>query len=280
MAKRWRELLTSIDLQGAAEALRRDGRPVSACKSLAEAKEVATALVANPARPHVLMNLLFDTLEIPSKYRRQILERWSICGYPRLQEHAPYCAHVLTVEVFFRLALSANLISSDRPTNRVDISYLHYLPFCDAFISSDRLHRSCAPLFIRGNQMFVWGLDLKSDLKQLNKHYLELPEATRNAGIMAFARTPPVDTAPLVVQIWDHTHPAWRGNVEKPVPPLSDEMTKKILEEVKGLEQAETIGSGDVVDESEHPSMIVKRSIHKRKGSWYQVPKDLKNESG
>jgi hypothetical protein len=270
-------MLASIDLRGAAEALRREGRPVSPCKSLAEAKEVASALVDNPAKPRVLMTLLLEILEIRSEYRRQIFERWSIYGYPGLRKYVPYCAHVLTVEIFFRLALSASLISRDRPTNRVDISYLYYLPFCDAFISSDRLHSGCAPLFIRDDQMFVWGEDLKSDLGRLNRHYLDLPESARDAGISNFARSPPAEVAPLVVQIWDHTHPGWRENVERPVPPLSDEMEKRIVEEASQLAQGETVQSGEAVDESEHDSMIVKRSYHKRKGSWYQLPKDLKN---
>jgi hypothetical protein len=183
----------------------------------------------------------------------------------------------MTVEVFFRLALSAGLIGV-RPTNRVDISYLYYLPFCDAFISSDKLHRDCAPLFIRDDQIFVWGEDLKSDLGRLNRHYLELSEATRDAGIATFARSPPADVAPLVVRIWDHTHPGWREKVEEPAPALSDEMKEKILGEAERLDQARPIG--EVVDESEHPSMVVKRAYHKRKGSWYQVPKHLKNEEG
>jgi hypothetical protein len=276
-AKRWREMLSSIDLRSAAEALKKDGRPVTPCKSLAEAKAVASALVDNPAKPHILMNLLLDILEIRPEHRRQVLERWSIAGYQRLRQYAPYCAHVATVEVFFRLALSASLISPGRPTNRVDVSYLYYLPFCNTFISSDRLHRSCAPLFIRDDQMFAWGPDLKSDLGRLNRHYLELPETTRDAGIMTFARSPPADTAPLVAQVWDHTRPGWRANVERPLPPLSEEMEKKLVNELTGLEQARAIADEEV-HESEHPSMIVKRSYRRRKGSWYQVPKNLKNE--
>jgi hypothetical protein len=274
-AKRWRDALASIDLQSAAAALRRDGRPVTPCKSLEEAHEVACSLVDNPAKPLKLMNVLFSTLDVRGEDQRAILERWSIHGYRRLREYSPYAAHVVTVEVFFHLALSANLISPDRATNRVDISYLHYLPFCDAFISSDSLHRRCAPPFLRADQVFVWGQDLKADLQRLNSHYLELPESIRDGGIPAFARTLPANVAPLVEQIWDSTHPGWRKNMEKPVPPASPDMAEKILEDLKQFEEAPTIEGAEHLGDEPLASLTLKREYHKRKGSWYQVPKDI-----
>jgi hypothetical protein len=82
-------------------------------------------------------------------------------------------------------------ISTERPSNRMDIAYLFYLPFSQVFISGDRLHRRCAPLFLRANQEFVWGPDLKEDLRRMNAHYLTLPETVRDQGIMNFAGAPP-----------------------------------------------------------------------------------------
>ena len=64
----------------------------------------------------------------------------------------------------FHIAIAAHLISPERPSNRTDIAYLFYLPFCMMFVSSDKLHRETANLFLRADQEFVWGLDLKDDL--------------------------------------------------------------------------------------------------------------------
>ena len=70
-----------------------------------------------------------------------------------------------TCLVFFQVALGAGLIGGERPSNRTDIAYLFYLPFSMVFVSSDDLHRRTAPLFMRPDQAFVWGIDLKPALK-------------------------------------------------------------------------------------------------------------------
>jgi hypothetical protein len=46
----------------------------------------------------------------------------------------------------------------------LDAHYLFYLPFCHVFASFDRLHRLLAPLFLRPDQRFLSGDDLKREL--------------------------------------------------------------------------------------------------------------------
>jgi len=48
-----------------------------------------------------------------------------------------------------------------RQTNRIDIEYLYYLLFCDAFSSSDVVHTALASHLLGENQMFFTGDDLK-----------------------------------------------------------------------------------------------------------------------
>jgi hypothetical protein len=92
----------------------------------------------------------------------------------------------------------------------MDIAYLFYLPFCQVFISGDRLHRRCAPLFMREDQEFVWGLDLKADLGRMNAHYLALPESERARGVMKFAKGPPKTGDFLTARIYDRFGDHWR----------------------------------------------------------------------
>lgn len=131
-----------------------------------------------------------------------------------MARYAPYVAHVLTVELFFQIALVSHQISSGRTTNRTYISYLFYLPFCMLFVSSDRLHRRCAPLFLRSDQEFVWGPELKQDLAKLNQHYADLPDSTKERGIMSFASTPPREGDFQVAHPWDRHLPKWRKRKE------------------------------------------------------------------
>jgi hypothetical protein len=157
---------------------------------------------------------------------------------------APYAAHVVTVEIFFQVALGASLISADRRSNRLDVGYLFYLPFSNLFISGDKLHRKCAPLFLRSDQAFAWGADLKTDLKKLNEYFLALPIEVRDKGIMSFAGAPPEDLNSMTARLWDQLMPNWRKR-------------KKSAQ-------------------SEIDNLAVARMVSKKKGSWWQLPKDYK----
>src|SRR5437867_7465871 len=117
----------------------------------------------------------------------------------------------MAVELFFQIALAANLIGTMNPANRTDTAYLFYAPFCHVFISSDNLHRRCAPHFLRKDQSFVWGPDLKADLNRLTNHYAGRPDEEKEQGLMRLAPTPPADDQGLVVHLWDrHLLPLWR----------------------------------------------------------------------
>ena len=109
-------------------------------------------------------------------------------GFQPLVNYAPYAAHVLTIELFFHIAVQANLVT---PFDKQDIGYLSYLPFSFLFVSSDKLHRQCAPLFLRSDQGFIWGPELKADLAQIVERYEGFSEVEREKGMMKFAPVPP-----------------------------------------------------------------------------------------
>jgi hypothetical protein len=178
--------------------------------------------------------------------------------------------------VFFYLGLAASLISPDRASNRVDISYLFYLPFAMMFVSNDNLHRRCAPLFLRDDQEFVWGSDLKDALARLEEHYRSLPESTKDKGIYSFAAYPPEDDSSLVVQLWDrHLVPTWREHRKMESQPKKD-LGPEFIDEMKQLIDAPAIPTAQLdFDSDSADTMIVTRRVHKKKGGWYQLPKDF-----
>jgi hypothetical protein len=133
-ARVWRDSLNNVDLKAIAETMRVLGIDSKTCKSLQNARAVADAVVNAKDKPFDRIKLTFLFLNVPREFHRPILERWSIDGYRPLSTYAPYTAYVLTVELFFQIALAANLIATERPSNRVDIAYLFYLPFCMVFI--------------------------------------------------------------------------------------------------------------------------------------------------
>jgi len=242
------------------------------CNSLEQAKALAQTLTTSTASPHLQIELTLSLLDIDPEYRAPVIERWNESQSLSLQAFSPHAAFVLSVMIFFNIALAAGLISTKRPSNLVDIAYLFYLPFCMVFISSDRLHQIVAPLFLRENQEFVWGIDLKRALGEIDSHFSSLPDIEKEKGLVAFAINPPIGIGQLVTQLWDRHLPGWR-EPKKPSP-QSDDRFKRIIEKVKEFEQAEPAKIDPKrfrVKDVE--SVTLKRRVSKRRGSWYQIPK-------
>jgi hypothetical protein len=151
-----------------------------------------------------------DHLHIPKRYRAKIVRRWKLMGGLPFKDFAPYSYYVLRVETCFDLALGMGLISASDSKNFIDIMYAYYLPFCEVFVSTDKLHRQIIPLFLREDQRFVWGADIKSDASKLRAHYEGLPTEIKNSGTLSYAHLPPKEGDFLVARIFDELRPGWR----------------------------------------------------------------------
>jgi hypothetical protein len=147
------------------------------------------------------------------------------------------------------------------------------------FVSNDRLHQRCAPLFMRENQEFVWGPDLKADLARINAHFLNAPDAEKELGIMRFAHAPPKNDGSLVRRLRARFLGTDYDDRPPPGPPRNDEKSKKLVEKLTRWQHAPAAEQTDAprsvsLDDMESVSMA--RLVPKRKGSWWLVPKDLK----
>lgn len=274
-AHSWRQALQKLGSQEVAEFFQALGINEKSCNNLQDANNLARAIMHTSDRQSELMPWALISLNVPYHLHQDIQKCWSIAGHPPLSEYAPYAAFVLTVELFFYIALAANLISSKRPSNRVDIAYLFYLPFCMMFVSSDRLHRSCAPLFLRDNQEFVWGQDLKRSLSQINEHYLQLPETTKKKGVVSFASYLPPIEDPLMKRLWNRLLPKSQEMKEGDIlnKPTAKPTWEEIMEEIKELEDAPPLSPKEIhFDPQNIDGVLAQRRIRRIKGSWHQIP--------
>lgn len=271
----WRRMLTTLDLAATAERMRTLGINSKECKSVEMAHAIATALVHQRDKPFDQMALLFAFLEIPPDLQRAVLQRWSVDQFRPLADYAPYAAHVLVVELFFQIALAANLISAERASNRIDIAYLCYLPFSMVFVSGDKLHRKCAPVFLRKNQEFVWGPDLKADLSRLDREFCKLPAEELEKGLMKFARIPLGEPSDLLVGLWDRHTPGWRRREGVPTP-IEPEAQKKLVKDLRQFTDAPADESAITADPDDLDQLAIQRLVPKRKGKWWLLPRDLK----
>jgi hypothetical protein len=273
VAAEWRQQLKDLDLGQIRKIFQSLGIEITGWKSLADAKAIADAIVTGTSKPYERLNLAIQFFQIPQQFHSPIIEAWKLAGQPPLAKFAPYAAYALTLEIFFQVAVAAGQISSERPSNRMDIAYLFYLPFCMVFVSSDKLHARCAPLFLRSDQEFVWGPTLKESLRHTNEHFLALPEAQREKGVMGWSAHPPNDS--FLTTMWErHMRP---GVLETE----SDvELDPKEQEELVKRLNAFHEQTGTQADDGDEDDMLsIERRVRNRRGSWLQVGKDIPTKS-
>ena len=272
----WRRTLEEADMDEIAKGIRKMGVDGKRCTSLAQAKNMAQAFVQSSTKPIERLGTAVEFFQIPNRHHAALIEMWKNRGQPTLATFAPYAAHVLMVEMFFHLAVAARLISPDRPSNRTDIAYLFYLPFCKMFVSSDKLHRRTASLFLRGNQEFVWGVDLKGDLKRLNTHFSALPAKEREQGVMRMARHPPVEGGFLTTALWRELMPDKAFSDRDHASRMDPAKSRKLVDRLKAFTEGETISESQMKQIGSEPeAMAIKHIVPRRKGSWYILPKDF-----
>ena len=280
-AKRWRQSLSELDLTVAYPIVRQLNGGRTRLSGLAEALEIAERMVSGNGARFATLKALFQLLSVPTELRSPILKLWKDASGPRLQEFAPYAAYMLKVDFFFYLALDAGLLSSERVSNRVDMAYLYYLPFCQVFTSGDKLHRAVAPHFLGDDQLFLWAPDFKADLKALNDHFSALPDDVKAQGISKFAKSPPMEGNYLTTRIWDKFSPNWR----KPYTPPSEKMREKVGGLMQALSDSKSFksklreaGPSSVKSLEELDHLVVQRVIHARRGNWQIIPPETGSE--
>lgn len=272
VARLWRSSLQELDLISIQKEMRLLGFTPKSFRTLQEVKAVADAIVNGRDKSYSRLALAVQFFRIPQHLHELITRAWQNSGASTLAEFAPYAAYALTVEIFFQIALGAGLIGGERPSNRIDIAYLFYLPFAMIFVSSDDLHRRTSALFLRKDQAFVWGIDLKSALKSINEHFLQLPLEERERGISAFARSPPDGN--FVAELWDRfMRTGYRG---EPSVTMSPDEHAELLKRLKAFREEPTVSQGGGDAKKQDEMIVVEREVRHKRGTWWQLAKDFK----
>lgn len=273
-ASSWRAMLSDLNLSEVASRMRALGINPQSCKTIEHAYGIAASLVNTKFAPKQQLALLFAFVHIPQQLWVPIVQRWSDAGFPSLAEYASYAAHVLKVELFFQIALAANLISSDRASNRADIAYLFYLPFCHIFVSGDKLHRRCAAPFLSKRQDFVWGPDLKTDIARINQELSSISEEERQIGLHKLAPRPPGDPNGVVASLWAKHAPNAKDSSEVPIP-MAPEAERKLVEHLNSFAKAPTAPDVARLPPDDLESVTIERLVPAKKGAWWIIPKDV-----
>ena len=278
-ASAWRAQLKAARHADMAKLAKAAPRIHDAPRNLNEALAMAREVVLGEGQQFLTLKTAYALLGLPQELWTATQKRWKDAGRPPLHIYAPYTAHCLTVDTFFHVAVDKKLISPDRPSNRIDVSYLYYLPFCMAFVSNDKLHKRCAPLFLADNQVFIDGEELKRDLAALDVHYWALPEEELAQGIFRVASYPPDDDAFLTTRVWKQ--------LKMPVRPKQPEIqpdatpAQEILDTVKELQsRAQRISPRAYrpAEFADPDHVVIERRIPLKMGKWRTMPPGVKGD--
>jgi len=166
-ATTWRNGIEKIDLDGLATVWKEFsyGHFSSARNQDELISAVAVFLKDSiPAVQREILNMTLDLVKASAQDRRVAHALMNIGEMRSVLEFVPYAASVLRLFLAFVCGLARGFIGP-RPTNYIDLQYLYYSPFCMVFVSNDKFHREMWRA-TTGVHSFVWGQDLKDDLRQ------------------------------------------------------------------------------------------------------------------
>lgn len=292
-AASWREVLSTADHASLAKLVRNVFSINDTPRNLEEAFKIAQSAVIRPEQAG--LNILAGSvaLGLDRDDAKIALFRREAAGNPALAEFCPYFAHCLMVELFFHVAVDKTLISPHRASNKLDVSYLYYLPFCQIFVSNDKLHKRSAPLFMREQQIYVHGQDLKDDLAKLVTHYRKRQEEIEREGLFRVASQPPTDSSFLTRRIFDQLmgNQAQLGGRIAPTRGVRKDSTAgeeregeadvvaKLMGRIESMKAGPSLQPAFPTDMKEIDQVAIQRMVPLRRGRWRLLPAGVKPDA-
>ncbi len=284
-AASWRNALSRADHASLATLARGVFSISDTPRNTEEAFKIAQSAVLRPEQAGINIVAGSVALGLDHDDAEEALSRWEDAGSPALDHLFPYFVHCLKVELFFHVAVDKTLISPERASNKLDITYLYYLPFCQIFVSNDKLHRRSAPLFMRGQQIYVQGQELKEDLTKLVAHYEERQDEIEREGLFRVASRPPKDTSFLSRRIWDQLMRKPQGQLTEP--DATKRMTDRegrgqlatvqdIKARISSMRDGPSLQPTFPLDMDDIDQVAIQRMVPLRRGRWRLLPEGVK----
>ena len=207
LADAWRDSISGATLEGLKAGIGKTLQPDQKIKNMDQLIRYVDALLKIEPHADDLLRLAMTMVNLPGRLAARVGARWHNTGVRALQEFAPYAYYCIRVLYVFCTALGAQLIGT-RVTNFIDLQYLYYLPFCAAFSSRDKLHKTLVPHFLQEEQVFIDGDELKRDLKKQHERWQNLGLDGIKDRVRKYG-SQPIDEDSLIYIVWKHCWPGW-----------------------------------------------------------------------
>ena len=274
VAKKWRAALSNLNFDSLIGMVKNIVPAETHFSDMEAVKSFVDEFVKG--KDKALLDLTFIVLGIKKDKLKKITARWEKEGNPPLNIFAPYVSYALSVDLFLYLCMDKSFISKERSSNKIDFSYLYYLPFCRVFVSNDNLHARTVPFFLKEGQKFIAGTDLKAGLKELDDYYSKLPKDVKEKGVMSFASYLPRDASTFLGQLFNELGWSWQKDAEEKDKRTDLPPDEELLKRFKDIEDnSQIIGDQKSVTSDNADSVFFQRFSKVKRGKWHILPKGI-----
>ena len=193
-AYEWRNSISNIDLESTKRELRKWIGKIN-FRTMQELEKKMDELLQDVSRQEDYIRLQLKWSHADRDLITQVITRWHRLGKPLLRNFAPYSYYCTKLLLAFCFGLAGGLLGT-RATNRIDLEYLFYVPFCLAFSSGDKFHKQMITLCIDSEQDFIWKDILKTDLRKIADVWYK---PNHKKYILAY---PPEIPDSITLQLW------------------------------------------------------------------------------
>ncbi len=283
IAKTWRLSLNEINTEQNFNNAKIFFNILNKSKTLDDLKTNIDRILDVPKNEEILKNSLY-IMNISDSAHDSIIKKFRESKFQTIKEIFPYFAYVLSVDLFLYFGSDNNLFSflPHSATHKVDMAYFYYLPFCNIFTSNDKLHVALSKYFMRQDQAFINGSDLKNELKRLDEYYSKFSEEVKARGLFSLAPCPPDEIDSLTVKMWDkYMSKDWReikNRIRKfdGSDKINPEANKVILDKIKEMMQkSKTVEDGALHNSDDADSIIIRHMVKAKKGKWTKFPPEV-----
>ncbi|MBV6500507.1 MAG: hypothetical protein CJBNEKGG_02988 [Prosthecobacter sp.] len=174
----WREMKERLDWRDSAEPLKQFYSPkTKAKKSLEEVIELVEDILAS-AKPHRLVTWLLWQWGFTKDGISEFIKEWVANREGRLT-NLPYMTYCIQISMAAHLGMLFQIFGQKKD-NLLDLEYLMYLPFTQAFSTCDKFQAALARSFMKKDQAFVPYEELATDLRRIRNYLAALSDEARS----------------------------------------------------------------------------------------------------
>ncbi|MFC2165903.1 hypothetical protein ACFLT2_13025 [Acidobacteriota bacterium] len=229
----------SYDLESSGKEMADEFPRNAVYKSLNELASNLDYQFSNYPEQWQIIESLMNTLNLAPQEREEIKFRWEANNRPSFKDFSRYAFFCYRLGSMFWIGVTSGLIPTSKHEKAIiDYEYIYYLPFVHTFCSRDSFHRDFSSFFLRDDQDFIWGDDLKADLKVISSFNDNMTDDEKKYYAINFGHYPPPIPESITNILWQKHMRPWTPKSGNLAIEMSEETKKEMSEKINEILEA------------------------------------------